>query len=61
MGDIFIVAVFITVGVILWMAALPLVNVQQVSGWPSAHSDTVEEITGGAQRIYIKPGEKVEI
>ena len=32
MTNIFIVAVFITIGVILWMAALSLVNVQKVCG-----------------------------
>ena len=32
-ANIFIVAVFITIGVILWMAALSLVNVREVCRW----------------------------
>ena len=49
-GNIFIVVVFITIGVILWMAALSLVNVREVCWWSCAQSEAVQVVTRWAQR-----------
>ena len=43
--NIFIVAVFITIGVILWMAALSLVNVMKICGVSCAQSEAVQVVT----------------
>ena len=53
-GNIFIVAVFITIGVIPWMAALSLVNVIEVCGSSCAQSEAVQVVTRWAQRPDVK-------
>ena len=53
-GNIFIVAAFITIGVILWMAALSLVNVREVCGWSCTQSEAVQVVTRWAQRPDMK-------
>ena len=53
-GNIFIVAVFITIGVILWMAALSLVNVREVCGWSCTQSEAIQVVTRWTQRPDIK-------
>ena len=52
--DIFVVASLITIGMILWMAALPLVNVIQVRWWSRSQSEVVQVVTRWTQRPDIK-------
>ena len=48
--NISIVAVFITIGVILWVAALSLFNVIEVCGSSRAQSEAVQVVTRWTQR-----------
>ena len=57
-GNIFIVAVFITIGVILWMAALSLVNVREVCRFSVTQSEAVQVVTRWTQRPDIKTEKK---
>ena len=53
-GNIFIVATFITIGVIQWMAALCLVNVRKICRITPAQSEAVQVVTRWTQRPDIK-------
>ena len=44
-SNIFIVAAFITIGVILWMAALSLFNVRKICGISRTQSEAVQVVT----------------
>ena len=48
--NIFIVAFFIAIGVIPWMATLSLVNVQKICGRSRPQSEAVQVVTRWTQR-----------
>ena len=58
--NIFIVALFITIWVIQWMAALSLVNVREVCWWSCAQSEAVQVVTRWAQRPDIKTEKRLK-
>ena len=60
-GNIFIVTLFITIGVILWMAALTLVNVIEVSGWSCTQFEAVQVVSRWTQRPDMKTEKRLKL